>query len=142
MPGPHEPKLNINSYLKPLVKELNTLWQGVQIEIKGNLMTFHAALLCVRCDIPAARKVCGFTGHGSSHGCLKCKKVFSGNVSEQMDVSGFESCSPRTNVEHRQQAEDILKQTSQTDKNAKEQQYGTWFTELMMLPYFDCVRFH
>ncbi|XP_020894762.2 uncharacterized protein LOC110233779 [Exaiptasia diaphana] len=141
IPGPHEPKLNINSYLKPLVEELNTLWQGVQLKVESN-DTFRAALLCVGCDIPAARKVCGFTGHSSCHGCSKCKKVFTGNVSERMDFSGFEPCSPRTNFEHRQQAEDILKQTSQSDRNTKEQQYGTRYTELMMLPYFDCVRFH
>ena len=28
IPGPHEPKLNINSYLQPLVAELNVLWKG------------------------------------------------------------------------------------------------------------------
>ena len=70
------------------------------------------------------------------------KKFFSGNVSERMDFSGFEPCPPRTNEEHREQAEDILEQTSQTDKNLKEHQYGTRYTELMMLPYFDCFKFH
>ena len=27
IPGPHEPKLTINSYLEPLVAELNLLWK-------------------------------------------------------------------------------------------------------------------
>lgn len=142
IPGPHEPKLTINSYLKPLVAELNTLWEGVQIKVDHSVITFRAALLCVGCDVPAARKVCGFTGHASCHGCSKCKKFFLGNVSERMDFSGFETCPDRTNEEHREQAQEILDQTTQTDKYAKEQQYGTRFTELMMLPYFDCVRFH
>lgn len=139
IPGPNEPKLNINSYLQPLVTELNILWED-GIEVDSTI--YKAALLCVGCDVPAARKVCGFTSHASCHGCSKCKKAFPGNVSEKMDFSGFESCPPRTNQEHRSQAEDILNQTSQTDKQQKEKEYGTRFTELMMLPYFNCVRFH
>ena len=27
IPGPHEPKLNINTYLQPLLAELNVLWK-------------------------------------------------------------------------------------------------------------------
>lgn len=67
IPGPHEPKHNINSYLKPLVAELNVLWKdGISIKAHGSTANakFHAALLCVGSDIPTARKVCGFTGHG------------------------------------------------------------------------------
>lgn len=36
----------------------------------------RAALLCVGCDIPAARKVCGFVGHGGLKGCSKCLLSF------------------------------------------------------------------
>ena len=36
----------------------------------------QAALLCVVCDIPAARKVCGFVGHRASKGCSKCLLSF------------------------------------------------------------------
>ncbi|KXJ06347.1 hypothetical protein AC249_AIPGENE12530 [Exaiptasia diaphana] len=144
IPGPHEPMLSINTYLKPLVAELNTLWQGIQFKTvaSNGILTIRAALLCVGCDVPAARKVCGFTGHSSCKGCSKCKKAFTGNVSDRMDYSGFDPCNSRTNKEHRQQAQDILNQTTATDKAAKEKEHGTRFTELMMLPYFDCVRFH
>jgi hypothetical protein len=84
IPGPHQPKLTINTYLKPLVSELNTLCQGIKFKPAGSdtLQTFRAAL-CVGCDVPAARKVCGFTGHASCHGCSKCKKNFPRNVSER-----------------------------------------------------------
>jgi len=37
---------------------------------------FFAALLLVACDVPAARKLCGFLGHGAKRGCSKCKKEF------------------------------------------------------------------
>ena len=38
IPGPHEPKLNINTYLQPLVAELNVLWtEGFSIKAHGSL---------------------------------------------------------------------------------------------------------
>ena len=145
IPGPHEPKHNINSYLQPLVAELNVLWKdGISVKAHGSTTDakFHAALLCVGCDIPAARKVCGFTGHGSNMGCSKCKKFFPGSVGTKIDFSGFEPCPPRSNSEHRLQAQEILNQTTAGDCSNFEQRYGTRYTELMLLPYFDCVRFH
>ena len=39
-------------------------------------VSIRAALLCVGCDIPAARKVCGFVGHRALKGCLKCLQFF------------------------------------------------------------------
>ena len=59
IPGPQEPKHNINSYLQPLVAELNVLWNyGISVKAHGSTANakLHAALLCVGCDIPAARK--------------------------------------------------------------------------------------
>lgn len=145
IPGPHEPRLNINTYLQPLVAELNSLWEhGVSIKAHDSptAQLFHAALLCVGCDVPAARKVCGFTGHGSNKGCSKCNKHFPGSVTSKIDFSGFIPCPPRSNREHRQQAQEILDQTSAGDSSDLEQKYGTRYSELMQLPYFDCVRFH
>lgn len=145
IPGPHEPKLNINTYLQPLVAELKSLWEtGVSVKVHDSTTTklFHAALLCVGCDIPAARKVCGFTGHGSNKGCSKCKKHFPGSVATKIDFSGFTPWPLRSNHEHRQQAQEILNQTSAGDCSDLEQKYGSRYSELMQLPYFDCVRFH
>ena len=145
IPGPHEPKLNINTYLKPLVAELNALWEnGLKFKAQDTTTAqiFRAALLCVGCDVPAARKVCGFTGHASNRGCSKCKKFFPGTVITKIDFSGFDPSPPRSNHEHRQQAQEILNQTSAGDCSDLEQKYGTRYSELMQLPYFDCVRFH
>ena len=63
IPGPKEPPLHINSFLKPLVDELKQLWTGVRLVI-----LVRGALLCVGCDIPAARKVGGFLGHRATKG--------------------------------------------------------------------------
>lgn len=61
IPGPKEPKLTINSYLDPLVDELKEFWSGVNVILpSGNNITVCVCLICVTCDVPAIRKVCGF----------------------------------------------------------------------------------
>ena len=59
----------------------------------------RCALLCVACDIPASRKVCGFLGHSATYGCSKC---FPGQVGKK-DYSGFDRSQwkERTLEEHR-----------------------------------------
>ncbi len=52
--GPHEPNLNINSFLKPLVEDLLEFLEGVPLNIDGNMQVVRCALLCVACDIPAS----------------------------------------------------------------------------------------
>ena len=139
-------KLNVNPYLSPLVDELLDLWNdGVKLRHHGSpflAVTFKACLLCVACDIPASRKVCGFTGHNSAHGCNKCTKTFvTGNIGGQTDYSGFESCPSRNIVEHRRQVDDVLSKTTQEERSRAESQYGVRYSELLRLPYFDCIRF-
>ena len=33
LPGPHEPKCNMNTYLEPLVNELKSLWSGKEMDL-------------------------------------------------------------------------------------------------------------
>ena len=139
IPGPHEPKSSINTYLHPLVAVplSNVLWtEGFSIKAHGStgFELYHAAHLCVGCDVPAARKVCGFTGHASNKSCSKCNKFFPGSVSTKIGFSGFTPCPPRSNQEHREQAQGIPNQTSVGDFSAMEQMDGTRFIELMSLP--------
>ena len=70
----------------------------------GMQVLVRAALLCVACDIPAARKVCGFVGH---RGCSKCLHSFpTSRFGEKGDYSNFDhdSWEPRTNYLHREVA--------------------------------------
>ena len=61
--SPQERKLNIiNTYLKPLMEELQELYKGVVLPCSDG--------------IPASRKVCGFLGHNARLGCNKCYKEF------------------------------------------------------------------
>ena len=76
IPGPSEPSMNINSYLEPLIDELELLWDGVAVMINGQKKTIRAALSCIACDVPAARKVGGFIGHNGKYGCNRCLKEF------------------------------------------------------------------
>ena len=81
IPGPQEPKHDINSYLELMVDELLELWNGVEIDIRNvGKRIVRCALLCVACDLPAGRKVCGFLGHNARYGCLRCYKTFPGVV--------------------------------------------------------------
>lgn len=90
IPGPREPKHDINTYLEPLVEELSNFWRGVELNVPGEgRKKFRIALLCAACDIPAGRKVCGFLGHSARLGCCRCLKEFPGSVGS-MDYSGFD----------------------------------------------------
>jgi hypothetical protein len=82
IPGPHEPSKTLNTVLTPFVDDFLRLWQGIALTLpEPNLpVRIRAALLCVCCDVPACRKVCGFLGHNGRLACSKCNKPFPGNV--------------------------------------------------------------
>ena len=73
IPGPSEPHLTINSYLSPLVSDLLDFWNGVEFQLcNGGTAVFKCALLGVACDLPAARKTCGFLSVSANFGCSRC----------------------------------------------------------------------
>lgn len=64
----------------------------------------RAALTCVACDTPAARKVCGFMGHSALKGFLKCLKSFeteSFGMKADYSVFNRRNLTPRSTAEHR-----------------------------------------
>ena len=66
----------MNSFLKPLVTELQEFWSGVMISCETHpLKNIYvcAAVICCTCDIPMTS---GFVGHNAKHGCSKCLKEF------------------------------------------------------------------
>lgn len=75
IPGPSEPSMNIYSYLEPLIDELLLLWDGITVTINGKREKIRAALSCIACDVPAARKIGGFIGHKGKRGCSRCLRV-------------------------------------------------------------------
>ena len=138
IPGPGEPS-SLNPYLVPLVSELKELWEdGVEVCHSGSRRIperFFVALLLVACDAPAARKICGFLGPGARRGCSKCKKEFISDehFDTKMNFGGFDNCMPRTNREHRCEAQEILAEDTYQGRENKQSKYGARYTEVMQL---------
>lgn len=143
IPGPHEPKRDINSFLEPLVEELKLLWSGQHMNI-GSLheqQLVRCALICVACDLPAGKKVAGFLGHTANLGCSKCLKVFPGGVGNK-DYSGFDRAMwpPRTNSNHRSATMRTKHCPNKTQRQKLESELGCRYSLLLELEYFDPVR--
>ena len=140
IPGPSEPSLHLNSYLRPLVDDLLNLWRvGVHVHSK----VVKAALLCnIACDLPAAHKLCGFLSHSSHHGCSRCKQFFPYDAErKKMDYSGFSQHEPRLQSEHKSNGIKWSMADSKSAREDIEKLTGSRYTKLNLLPYFNCVRF-
>ena len=128
-PGPQEPSRNVNSFLDPLVEELLDFWDGVWLDCPSTGPRFcRLAVLCVTCDIPASRKLCGFLGFSARKGCNKCKKEFPrSSFGEKQDFSGFDrdSWDLHSNIDHREQVwRDHNSVTSKKGREKKESVNG------------------
>ena len=121
IPGPTEPSKNINTYLNPLVSELRTLWNGVSFDTCDcGTQMIRCALLCIGCDLPAGRKVCGFLSYSANLGCSRCYCNFGTGVFGKHNYSGFDRANwiIRTNLKHRDDVESIVTCSS---KSARQQ---------------------
>ena len=148
IPGPKEPKLNINDYLKPLVDELLELWSGVRIDTPHSVLKsrlVRCALACICSDIPAMRKLCGFYSFRAHQGCSKCLKVFPcASFNEKPNYSGFdrELWTPRDMQQHRELATQAKEACTLSARKEIEKKIGVRYSELLRLPYLDLVRGH
>ena len=144
IPGPDEPKHDINAFLKPIVDDLLELWhRGIVVDLPvTGIATIKCALTCIACDIPAARKVSGFIGHSGCLGCSKCKKEFKSMDIGKLDYSGFDrnNWPSRSDQQHRNDVKRILSCTSKTEREKKESELGCRYSLLLDLPYFDPIR--
>ena len=135
IPGPKEPQLHINTFLRPLVVDLMLLWQGLPMELSNGMQVFvRAALICVGCDIPAARKVCGFVGHRALKGCSKCLHSFpTAAFGEKGDYSNFNRSSweSRSNYLHRDVAGKHQQCNTRAEQHAIERAYGIRYSVLL-----------
>ncbi len=97
IPGPHEPDVDHFHYvMEPLVDELKKLYEGVRMQINGTQRFVFAVLLLVSCDAPALRKMLGFAGHTSGHGCTKCNFVFQREKKYRAGEFDLNRMTPRT----------------------------------------------
>ena len=146
IPGPKEPSLHINSYLTPLVNDLNLLFHGITFTTPNSPLgssTIRAMLTCICSDLPATRKLCGFLSHSASLGCSKCLKSFP-SVGDKLDYSGFDCAmwKVRNSDDHKKHADLVSKAVTATARSSLERQYGLRYSALLSLPKFDIVRYH
>ena len=150
LPGPKEPKTTeINSYLAPLVDELQMLFQGVFMDVVVDGVVqrkkVRAAVTLVACDLPAARKLCGFTSPSSNCACHKCQNQFGSLMTDRhrRNFTNFDVSTwiPRTLENHRRNALLWKRAPTAAAKQRVESAYGTRYSELLRLEYFDPIRF-
>ena len=147
MPGPKEPK-NVNPFLQPLVEELNELFAGINVRTPSAFFpvtNVRALLCCIMCDLPACRKVCGFSNYNAFKGCSKCLKSFpTAHFGEKPDYSGYdcEKWVKRDLSSHRIKANEYKSAPTLTKRNEIQRAHGVKFSFLLNLPYFDVVRWH
>ena len=145
IPGLDKEPGSLNEFLAPLVKEMNVLWNSVYL--KSSIcclpLRFRAAIACISCDVPAARKLCGFKSHNSHYGCSKCFKFFPGNVKDSFDFSGFkrEEWPKRDMRSHKRRARELLRAKTKAEHDRLSKEYGLYYSVLLELSYFDSVIF-
>ena len=143
IPGPKEPNYNqLSNYLKPMVDELQKLWQCIQFSCP-----LRAALSYISSDLPATRKLCGFYGYNAKYSCLKYMKEFvhpNAQFSTAPDYSGFDRARRQlqTHAFHSLVANQVRKACTRTEKEEREQEAGVRYSHLLELPYLDIVRCH
>ena len=147
IPGPKEPSLHINSYLNPLVHDLNILFDGVTYSTPQSLLgssIVRALLACICSDLPPTRKQCGFLSHSASLGCSKCLKSFPSVAGDRLDYSGFdcENWIIRTDEEHRKNVCLVKSAVTASSRSSLEREYGLRYSALLSIPKFDIVHYH
>lgn len=137
---------DVNHFLEPLVKELQLLQNGIQVNthMKPLGTIIRAVLLCVSADIPASRKICGFLSHAGRLGCSKCLCEFPRSFQEGANYSNFDMDSwiPRTKAYHENALKKIKKCKTKTEQKRIESYYGCRYSVLTKLSYWDPVRHH
>ena len=149
IPGPHEPEIHINSYLRPIVDDLLELYNGIPMEnCDGTNQLVRALLLGVAADMPASRKVSQFLGHKADLGCSICqfraKREDGRTAAGRMSYyTSYDDPAPLRQAEDvRRQAKEYEAAYKRSEKQAREtaQRNGVRSSELLRLPYFDPIR--
>ena len=120
------------------------MWNGIYLKTANNITTLvRAALICVGCDIPAARKVCGFLGHRATMGCSMCLLAFpTEKFGKTADYSNNDRSKwvPRTDEHQRQEAMKSFHSLTKSERMDTERSSGVRYSCLLELPYFNAPR--
>ena len=94
------------------------------------------------CDLPAIRKVCGFTNFNA---CSKCLKEFpTERFGAKADYSGFDCAKwiPRDIVIQKSKALAFKHAYSASKQKEVQRSYGVKYSEFLNIPFFDIVENH
>lgn len=144
IPGPSEPPLTINSFIKPLVDELLEFHAGVTLATANSGPAgrrIKCVLTSVTGDLPAVRKFCGFFGVRAKRACTKCNKSFRNAGREYVcgDMKNAATWALRTSARHDIQVDAIPEE----DKEGKgDPESGVRYSQLLRIPYFSIISQH
>ena len=147
IPGPNEPS-DMNPFLSPLVEDLKRLFEGVYVTDplhRPHRVKIRAFLACIICDLPATRKLCGFSNFNALRGCSKCLKLFpTEQFGTKPDYSGYNletwtNCDLATHVRNAIAASDAC---TAAERREIKRTYGCKYSKLLELPAFNIIRYH
>jgi len=143
VPGPNEPPLTcLNHYISPLVDELEVFWNpGVRFTRTFNCFygrVVLAALVCVVCDLLAARKTIGFASIKHTQMCAMCRCT---RKSHGLGNTQTGSWVRRTKDEFIAAAERHRLACDHKSRQEIVDETGMRWSVLLRLPYFDPSRF-
>jgi Transposase family tnp2 len=142
IPGPNEPPLTaINHFLRPVVNDFLTMWSpGIyysQTDGHPNGRLVRCAIVCVVCDLPAARKITGFVSFAHNHFCAICECTLKENGYHDFNTASW---TRRTNKSCRRSAK-LYRRAGVEHRQKLVDKTGVRWSELLRLPYFDPAQF-
>jgi hypothetical protein len=141
IPGPNEPHLTeVNHYLKPLMDDMVDSWnEGVlfsRTALHPSGRMTNSAIVAAVMDLPAARKASGLAGHSSHFYCSVCQCFHLSTLAR----TDFENWVKQDNKLLRAHAEAWKNAATAAEQEKIFAKYGTRWSELWRLPYWDPSR--
>ena len=143
IPGPHEPPLmTLNHYLTLLVDNFLDFWHpGMwfsQTDGYKHGRLVHCAIVCVVCDLPAARKTFGFGPSSHSHFCAICHCTCQSHGYGDINYHLWCRCTKEKCLASAKIFNDA---ETKAEQDAEFASSSVKWSELLHLPYFNPTRF-
>lgn len=165
LPTGKEKGVNMNNVLRASVQQLILLCRpgGVCFTTPDGQLRVAAYLICVSCDQPAARKICGFVAVGGTTCCTRCSKKMErvqsllkplitkgkrmGEKNMKASCGGFSDADlkeykrlERTHAQHCDDGDRWLRALNESQRKQLLHDTGSKYSILSLLSYFDLIR--
>ena len=126
---------NLEYFVWPLVEELKPFYRPAIDRV------IRCALICITCDLPATRKVCGYLGYSAKLGCSRCLLVFGGGQTKDVGGGWCKTLwGMRTQRQHRAAVAE-LRAVDLEKRATKEKDLGVRYSPFLDLEYYDLITF-